>query len=395
MSFVVTTAIQKILALKAKKKIIAGGSSAGKTWAILPILIDKAARTPNLEISVVSESIPHLKKGSLKDFIKIMKMTGRWFEERYNATDRKYTFANGSYIEFFSPEAILGARRNILYINEAINIQYVDYHQLAIRTSGEIYLDFNPSDTFWAHTEVLNEPDAEMLTLTYLDNEARPENVDYEFGIARSKAEEEKALGLPPTSYWQNWCTVYIDGGVGSLQGTVFQFNTCNAIPEGAKFLAYGLDFGFSNDPAAVVGVWLFNKSIYLKEILYQTGLTNSDLSARLKTLINQRSEIIADSAEPKSIEDMRRFGYTNIYPASKGVDSVRSSIDIIQRYPIYVTNDSTNLIKEFRMYRWMIDKSGKAMDKPIDAFNHLIDGLRYVALIKLRPQSKPSFTRF
>lgn len=380
--------------MKARKKVIAGGSSAGKTWAILPVLIDKATRSV-LEISVVSESIPHLKKGALKDFIKIMKITGRWFPERYNASDRKYTFANGSYIEFFSPESVLGARRDILYINEAINITYQDYHQLAIRTRLDIYLDFNPSDTFWAHTEVLKEPDAELLVLTYQDNEAAPENVEYEFNIARSKAEDERKQGLPISSYWQNWVRVYIDGEIGSLQGTVFSFNTCDEIPKEARFMAYGLDFGFSNDPAAVVAVYLFNKAIYLREVLYQTGLTNSDLASRLQGLISKNAEIIADSAEPKSIEDMRRFGYTNIRAAEKGQDSIRTSIDIIQRHDIYIEKASTNLIKEFRQYRWSTDKTGKQLDKPVDAFNHLIDGTRYVALIKLRPQSGVSFARF
>ena len=381
--------------MKARKKVISGGSSAGKTFSIIPILIDKACKTPHMEISIISESIPHLKKGCIKDFIKIMKETGRWFDERYNGTDRKYTFANGSFIEFFSPEAVLGARRTTLYINECINIRYEDYHQLAIRTSGEIYLDFNPAETFWVHSEVLQEPDAELLTLTYLDNEARPENVDYEFSIARQKANEEKAQGLPPTSYWQNWCTVYIDGGLGSLQGTIFQFSMCDDIPKDAKLISYGLDFGFSNDPAAVIAVYLYNKELFLKELIYQTGLTNSDLCVKLKQLIPIHSEIIADSAEPKSIEDMRRFGFGAVQSAQKGADSVRNSIDVLQRYPINITKDSVNLLKEFRAYRWAVNKTGATTGDPIDAYNHLIDALRYVALNKLRASTKVSIGRF
>lgn len=381
--------------MKARKKVISGGSSAGKTFSIIPILIDKACKSPNLEISIISESIPHLKKGCIKDFIKIMKATGRWFDERYNATDRKYVFANGSFIEFFSPEAVLGARRNILYINECINIKYEDYHQLAIRTSNDIYLDFNPAEQFWVHTEVLKEPDAELLTLTYLDNEARPDNVDYEFAIARTKAEEEKKAGLPPTSYWQNWCTVYIDGGLGSLQGTIFRYSLCDDIPKDAKLISYGLDFGFSNDPAAVIAVYLFNKELFIKEVFYKTGQTNSDLCTALKGLIPIHSEIVADSAEPKSIEDMRRFGFSNIQSAQKGADSIRNSIDVIQRYSINITKDSTNLLKEFRMYRWQVNKSGESTGEPIDAYNHLIDGLRYVALNKLRASNKIAIGRF
>lgn len=385
--FVRTTAINKLLSLTKRKKVVQGSSSAAKTLGIISILIDKCTKSPGLEVSVIAESIPHLKRGALKDFIKIMKWTGRWVEERYNATDRKYQFANGSYMEFYSPESVLGARRNILYINEANNISYIDYHQLAVRTSDEIWIDFNPSNEFWAHTEVLTEPDSELIILTYLDNEARPSNVDTEFAIARGKAMKEYIDGIQ--GYWTNWCKVYIDGQIGSLQGTVFQFELCDELPKGSERIAYGIDFGFSVDPATLIDVQRCDGALYFDELLYEHGLTNSDMIARMNKMgVSHDYDIVADSAEPKSIEDLKRGGYSNVRPAKKGEDSIRNSIDTLQQFKMYITRRSTNLIKEFRMYMWQVGKDGKSTGKPIDAYNHGIDAIRYVALNKINKSS-------
>lgn len=384
-----TTAIDKIRQLTKRKKVIQGGSSASKTYGILAVLINEAASKPLTEISVVSESVPHLKKGALKDFIKIMKWTNRWNESRYNATERKYEFANGSYVEFFSPESILGARRNILYINEANHITYEDYHQLAVRTSGDIFIDFNPAGEFWAHTEVLTEQDSELLILTYKDNEALPPNVISDFETARIKAAKEQREGI--NGYWTNWCRVYIDGEIGSLQGTIFQFELVDDLPRNEKGevisqrIAYGFDWGFSNDPNALIDVHRFNGALYLDQLIYQTGMTNADTVMRMNELgISKRDDIIADSSEPKSIEDFKRAGYYNTKPARKGEDSIRNSIDTLQQHPIFITKRSVELIKEFRMYRWETGKDGKSTGKPIDAFNHGIDAVRYVALNKI-----------
>lgn len=382
-----TRAVDKILALTKRKKIIQGGSSAGKTYAILSILIDKATKKPGLEISVVSESIPHLKKGALKDFIKIMKATGRWFESRYNATDRIYRFANDSYIEFFSPEAILGARRNILYVNEAINISYLDFHQLLIRTSDEVYIDFNPAGEFWAHSEVMAEPDTDFIILKYTDNGSLPSNVVSDFMQAQAKAEKEKAEGI--SGYWTNWCKVYIDGEIGSLQGVIFNFKLIDEIPYTARRVAYGLDWGFTADPSALIDVWKEQNKLYLDELLYENGLTNSDIISKLIALdVSKDFHIVADSAEPKSIEDLKRGGFTNVRPAKKGEDSIRNSIDTLQQFEIYITKRSLNLIKEARMYRWQIGKDGKPTGKPIDAYNHGWDAVRYVALNEINKSS-------
>lgn len=382
--------------MTARKRVVRGGSSASKTCGILPELINRCTLNPGLEVSVISESIPHLKKGAMKDFIKIMKWTGRWNENHWNATDRKYTFHNESYIEFFSPESVLGSRRNILYVNEANNIKYEDYVQLAMRTSDLIFLDYNPAAEFWADTEVLKEPDSELLVLTYLDNEARPKNVDSDFAIFRQKAEKEKELGLPITSYWQNYCRVYIDGEIGNIQGVVFNnWNQIDSIPEQAEIIAYGLDWGFTNDPSGLVAVYKYNGKLVLHELIYESGLTNSMLADKMRSLgVNTNIDIIADSSEPKSIADLQGMGFPRTTPAKKGADSINNGISKLQEFELLVTKTSTNLIKELRTYRWQVDKSGKTLNEPIDHMNHLIDPTRYVALNKLGTPQEWSFIR-
>jgi len=381
LTFVRTTAINKIKKLDCRKKVVQGGTSAGKTYGILPILIDKATKEIGLEISVVSESIPHLRRGAMKDFIKIMQETGRFVDSRWNRSLLTYRFANGSYIEFFSADQegrLRGARRNILYVNEANNIPFEAYHQLAIRTSKDIYLDFNPTSEFWAHTEVLPEPDAELLILNYTDNEALPDTIKHDIEQAREKGKTDP--------YWANWWKVYGLGEVGSLQGVILNnWEQCDKMPDQWKWKAYGIDWGYTNDPTAVVEVCLFDDKIWLNEILYQRELTNADIADKLQGF--KGNEFIADSAEPKSIEELKRRGF-RIRGCAKGRDSIRSGIDKMQQLPIMVTSNSVNLIREFRGYLWATDKTGNQTGEPIDDFNHIIDATRYVIMEKNKPRS-------
>lgn len=367
--FTYTTAIKKLRQLKKRIKVIPGGTSAGKTFGILPILIDLATRTPLLEISVVSESVPHLRKGALKDFLKIMKATGRYIDSHYHQTLLTYTFTNGSYIEFFSADQedkVRGPRRNVLYINECNNINFDTYHQLAIRTSHEIWLDFNPSNEFWAYTELKDDEDAEWLTLTYKDNEALPESIVKEIEKAKEKAKT--------SSYWENWWRVYGLGQIGSLEGVIFSnWKVIDQMPKEAKLLGFGLDFGYTNDPTAVVAIYECNGQRILDEIIYRTGMVNGDIAA----ILPKGPVVYADSAEPKSIEEIRRTG-VYIKPVTKGADSVNFGIQTIQDHDYLVTSRSTNLIKELRSYCWDTDKTGKRLNKPIDKFNHAIDAWRY-----------------
>ena len=381
--FKYTTALKKLRKLKQRIKKIPGGTSAGKTYSILPILIDKATKIPMLEISVVSESIPHLRKGALKDFLKIMKATKRYIDTNYNRTLLTYTFSNGSYIEFFSADQedkVRGPRRNVLYINECNNLNFETYHQLAIRTDLEIWLDYNPTHEFWIHTELKDDPDSEELILTYKDNEALADSIVREIekalykGFHNPKSENLFSESNIKNKFWSNWWRVYGLGLVGSLEGVVFNnWNIIHSIPVEAKLVGHGLDFGYTNDPTAIVEVYEYNGKRILNEICYKTGLVNSDIS----NIIPNTPITYADSAEPKSIEEIRRSGKT-IKGVTKGKDSINFGIQIMQRQEYLLTSNSVNLIKEFRNYTWDTDKQGNKINKPIDAFNHAIDAVRY-----------------
>ena len=366
---IITTAIRKINALKKRIKIIQGGTSAGKTYGILPILITHATTYPLMEISVVAESIPHLRRGALKDFLRIMKDTGRYFEDRFNKSLLKYEFANGSFIEFFSADdssKLRGARRDVLYINECNNITFESYNELAIRTKKAVYLDFNPANEFWVHTELKDEPDSDFLILTYKDNEALDKSIveQIEKNIAKAST----------SSYWANWVRVYAHGQIGMLEGVIFSnWKTIDTLPKEARLIGIGLDFGYTNDPTSIIEVYTYNGQRIVNELCYRTGMLNSDIAK----ILPKNVPVYADSAEPKSIEEIRRHGI-QIKGVTKGNDSIKYGIDVMQRQDYLVTSTSTNLIKELRSYTWDKDKQGTTLNKPIDYYNHGIDALRY-----------------
>jgi phage terminase large subunit len=377
--FVYTTSIKKLRKLKKRIRKVPGGTSAGKTFGIIPIEIDYAAKHPFTETSIVSESIPHLRRGALKDFKKIMFDTGRWVQSNFNKTLLKYTFSNGSYIEFFStdqPDRLRGARRHRLYMNECNNSTFEAYMQLAIRTRDVIWLDWNPTHEFWANTELEDGEDVETLRLTYKDNEALSENIVKEIEKARDKA------GI--SSYWSNWWKVYGLGEQGSLEGVIFSnWSIVDRIPPDARYLGSGMDFGFTNDPTTLVDVYNYNDQFVFNEVIYQKGLLNSDIANRIKS-DNINRVIYADSAEPKSIEEIRRYGL-RILGATKGKDSILYGIDLLQQNNFKVTKSSVNLIKELRGYIWDTDRNGNAINKPVDYNNHLIDAMRYFCVMKMR----------
>jgi phage terminase large subunit len=378
MNYKQTTALKKIRSLKNRIKVVQGGSSAGKTISILILLIDRCIKNHGLEVSVVSESIPHLRRGAIRDFLKIMKDTGRYIASNYNKTLLRYEFTNGSYIEFFSAdseEKLRGGRRQILYINECNSINYEAYLQLAIRTSGDIYLDYNPSARFWAHTEVINQPDTDFIILNYKDNQALSDEV-----VKMLESNREKAK---TSTYWDNWCKVYLDGEIGQVEGTIFNdYETIDKIPDEARLLGYGLDFGYSYDPAALIALYKYNDDIIVDEVVYQTGLLNSELSSLMKQY-NVSGEIFADSAEPKSIQELKRYGH-QVKSVEKGKDSVNYGIQILQQKKMFVTKRSENILNEFQKYMWKKNRDGGYDTTPIDAHNHACDALRYVAMSKL-----------
>ena len=376
MEFKVTTALKKLLRLKGRKKVIQGGTSASKTYSILTILINKAITEDGQEISVVSESLPHLKRGCIRDFLKIMMALERFDANKWNKTTFTYTFSNNSYIEFFSADSeskLRGARRKTLYVNECNNIPFEAYQQLAIRTSGDIWLDYNPSASFWAITEVKEEEDTDFIILTYKDNEGLPESIVQELEATRKKAETSE--------YWANWCDVYLDGNVGSLQGACIKdWKQIDVLPMEAKLLGVGVDFGYSNDETAIVNMYKYNDAYIYDEIAFKKGLLNGDIYNILKEEHLSNELIYADSSEPKSIAELNRLiGSNNVLPVKKGRDSIVNGIALINQQKVYVTKRSTNIIRELRNYTWMRDKEGNTINRPIDKYNHSIDALRYI----------------
>lgn len=384
-----TTAQEKISKLRKRVRIVQGGTSSSKTFSIIPLLIFYAVETPNSEISIVSESIPHLKRGAIKDFINIMLMTGNYRDANFNKSDLKYRFSNGSFIEFFSadqPDKLRGARRDVLFVNECNNIPFEAYNQLAIRTKKFIYLDYNPTSEFWVHTELLKDKDSDFVILTYKDNEALDPALVREIEKAKEKAKT--------SAYWDNWWKVYGLGQVGSLDGVILQnWEQIDKVPTEAKLIGYGMDFGFTNDPTTLVGVYRYNESLVVHEYIYQTGMLNSDIIKKLNDFgISKTEKIYGDSAEPKSIEEIYRSGF-NIKPVQKGTDSVKFGLQILQEYKLLVTKESTNLIKELRSYTWDKDKTGKQLNAPIDEHNHAIDALRYLAMMELKKKMDFAFS--
>jgi phage terminase large subunit len=367
--FLRTTSTNKILKLKKRVRIIQGGTSAAKTYGILSVLIARASAIHGLEVSVVAESIPHLRRGALKDFIKLMKWMNKWHENQFNKSLLTYQFLNGSSFEFFSADdssKLRGARRDVLYINECNNVSFESYNELAIRTKKAIYLDFNPANEFWVHTELKDEQDSDFLILTYKDNEALDNSIVQQIEKNRLKAET--------SAYWANWWRVYGLGEIGMLEGVIFSnWKTIDILPKEANLIGIGLDFGYTNDPTAIIEIYNYNGQRIINELKYQTGMLNSDIANALPKHV----PVYADSSEPKSIEEIKRYGIT-IKGVTKGKDSINYGIDVMQRNEYLVTSNSTNLIKELRAYCWDTDKQGTRLNKPIDTNNHGIDALRY-----------------
>ena len=263
-----TSALQRLRELDKRVRIVRGGSSAGKTIAIISILIDYAIRNKGKEISIVSESIPHLRRGALKDFLNILKGLHRYDDRKFNKSTLKYVFSNGSYIEFFStdqPDKLRGARRTDLFINECNNVSFDSYQQLAVRTSSNIWLDYNPANLFWVDKELIGQQDANFITLTYKDNDSLPDTIVKEIEKAREKGKT--------STYWANWWQVYGLGQIGSLEGVCIpDWKPIDTIPEEARLLCAGLDFGYSVDPSTIIRLYKWNQSYIFDEVLYQKG---------------------------------------------------------------------------------------------------------------------------
>jgi len=329
------------------------------------IALAQSDKSPTVT-SVVAESFPHLRRGAMRDFLLILN-EHRYFDDRlWDKTNSVYTFETGSQIEFFSvdqPEKVRGARRDRLFINEANNIPFNAFEELEVRTKEFIFLDWNPTNEFWYYTEVKGKrEDVEEITLTYLDNEALDPAIVASIESRRNRP---------------SWFNVYGLGQLGEVEGRIYTgWNIIDSVPYEARLERYGVDFGYHPDPATIIGVHYYNGGYILDEVACQLEMSNREMANTLKNL--PKALVVADSAEPKSITELKSYGL-NVTEAVKGKDSVKYGIKAVQDQKISVTKQSVNLIKEYRNYLWDTDKDGHILPGvPQEGNDHCLDASRY-----------------
>lgn len=367
---------------RSTKKIVVeqGGTRSGKTYNILLwIIFHYCSRNHDKTITIARKTFPAVRSSVMRDFFDILKQVDLYREENHNKSSHEYLL-NGNRVEFISmdqPQKIRGRKRDLAFLNEANELNYEDWQQIIFRTNGRIIIDYNPSDTFhWIYDRVIPRDDADFFQTTYRDNPFLDPTIVAE--IERLKETDEH--------YWR----VYGLGERGTNRAQIFQFTTIQQIPEDAKFLSYGMDFGFTNDPSALVACYQKGNDLYFEEKIYSTGMTNQDLAHKFTEIgIGRYDEIFADSAEPKSIEELHRMGF-NVKPTQKGADSINAGIDMLKRYKLHIIG--ANLMKEMENYKWLEDKNGNLLNRPEDKYNHAIDALRYGVYNKL---SKPNYGRY
>lgn len=373
--YVKTTATEKIIKLQKRIRVISGGTAASKSISILLLLIDYAQtdEQPTLT-SIVSESFPHLKRGVMRDFLNIMEEQEFFDPVRWNKTDYVYTFPTGSKVEFFSadqPSKVRGPRRDRLFINECNNVPYETFDQLEVRTKEVVFLDFNPVTEFWFYEHVSNRNDVEHIILTYKDNEALDPAI---------------VSSIEQRRHNRSWWRVYGEGQLGEVEGKIYKhWNIIDELPHEAKLIRTGVDFGYSIDPTAIVDIYQYNQGFIVDEVIYAKGMSNQKIADVLRFKEHQ-ALVIADSAEPKSIDEIAAYG-VSILSSVKGPGSVTRGIDYVQSQKISVTKRSVNTIKEYRNYIFFVDKNGKidgTKEDPLCA-NHSMSAIRY-ALESLRP---------
>ena len=390
-----TNVFQKIAdGFKGNRFIIQqGGSSSSKTYSTLQFLVIWALKSDQQKlVSIVAESIPHLKRGSYRDFLKILMEAGLYKESDHNKSDFSYKLKN-FHFEFFSADndaKLRGARRDVLYINECNNITYDAFTQLEIRTRDKIFLDYNPTSFFWANKKVMQPPNKySFIKSTYKDNidhlTGEPlleQSIIDAIESRRPVYDSDGNLISGDEQFWK----VYGLGETGQLEGVIFSnWQTVDSIPDDGKWIAYGLDFGFTNDPTAIIKVVYQGGELWIEEMSFDTGMTNPDIINKLKSIgVGPLDDIIADSSEPKSIAEIKRGGFRACRGVKKGPDSINNGIDILKRYRINIHKKSVNLIDEFSNYQWMKTKDGDYLNKPIDSYNHGIDAVRYVCFDKI-----------
>lgn len=349
---------------------LVGGSRSGKTYAALQWLIVQALQNKEL-VTIVRKTIPSLKRTVMKDFKDLMQTMGIWNENDFNISDRTYTFYNDSQIQFISTdnaEKLRGVKSNILWIEEASEVDSESYLQLQIRTTGKIILSYNPTVSPWHWLREMQ--DCTRYFTSYKDNPY------LEKSVIRA-LEDLKNTNIKAYQ-------VYTKGEYTTNDKAIFEFQLVEWLPDEAEFIAWGLDFGYANDPNALVSVWKLNgNELYILEHCYEKGMVTNEIVDMLKKAVSGNEEIWADSSEPRLIEEIRRAGF-NIKPVTKGKDSINFGIGVLQNYKIKIPKSCQNLINEFYSYEWETDRFGKILDRPVDFNNHLLDAARYVAMMKL-----------
>ena len=348
-----------------------GGTRSSKTYSLCQLFIVKCLEETGKIFTICRKTLPALKGTAYRDVLNILKEMNLYSEANHNKSELSYTL-NGNLIEFISidqPQKIRGRKRDYLWLNEANEFDFESWTQLTLRTTDKIYLDYNPSDPYsWIYEMVITRDDCTFIKSTYLANPF----------LDKDTIDEIERLKDIDPDYWR----VYGMGEIGSIQTMIFRnFNLVDDVQ--GRLIGYGLDFGFTNSPTALVEVRQLEDSLYIRELLYEKRLTNTDLANKLREFgIDRTTEIVADSAEPKSIEEIYRQGF-NIKPAKKGA-GIHLGIDIMRRYKLHITKDSLNAIKEFRGYKWATDKNGDVLNTPVKVNDHLVDAVRYLCLNKL-----------
>lgn len=360
-----------------------GGSRSGKTYAILQWLIVQCLQQ-SVMVNIVRSTMPSLRRSVIKDLRDILNGLGLWEPERWGESNKTYTFSSGAVITFFSTDdegKLRGIKADISWLEEASEIDADSAFQIGIRTTQKIIYSYNPtiSPYHWLRQQY-GDKGVDVFRTTYKDNPF----------IGKEQIQAIEDLKEKNPKYWQ----IYGLGEFAGNERQIFQFEIVNYIPDEADFVGYGMDWGYSRDETALVSIHKWGENIYLKELIYEKGLTTGDIISRLRRFAPNREEIWGDSSEPRLIDEIYRSGF-NIKPVKKGPDSINFGIQTMLNYHIKIEKYSQNLINEMYGYQWAIDKGGNVLDKPEGGLDHCIDAARYVAMSKLtkREENKGKYT--